>query len=402
MIVPRRIAILPLAGLLLAGAAGAFAQAPATQSTAAVTTQPAPFKPVLMAHGTSGRFWIAYVESYKEGGKTMNRTNIRAQALPADQWEELPTVYGHAVALASIQGDLAVLIDDWSWRRVGESVSTGPSIVAGTGPVLAWTSSPQALYGIRAVEGGIGALGSAPSPTTAPATLAATQDAGPSISTRPSAARTGTGKPAIPVLFRYERGQWAALAEVPPAGVGKSLALTIVNNKPVVAVQSSPGVLSAWIRADGGWSEWGQVNADPTTERFGLLATPTSAALWTMNADRSMQLFLRSENDPWAAASAFAVPRSVPRDAHRALTVAGEEFRLVAFKDGKLMQQRYDLTGNPRGELAELPTPRPQQPTPLLWILQSVVLLVMILVMLVTLYRRRSAAAQTQQQDSEE
>jgi hypothetical protein len=395
---PRRLAISLPVYVLAAGALTLIAQAPATQ-----TTQPAPYKPVLMAHGTQSRFWIAHVEQYREAGKTQFKTNVRAQALPADQWEELPTVYGYGVALASLQNELAVLMDDGSWRRVGESVVTGTSISAGTGPVLAWASSAQALYAIRPVEGGMAALTSPPA-TTAPATAAATQEAGPTITTRPSAGRTASSASAIPVLFRYDRGQWNAIAEIPSAPLGRAIALAVFGNRPILAAQTSPGIVSVWIRDDraGRWTEWGQVSADPTTERFGLLATPTSAALWTLNADKGMQLFLRSENDPWSPAGAFAVPRNVPRDAHRALTVAGEEFRLVAFKEGKLMQQRYDLAGNPRGELTELPTPRPQQPTQLLWILQSVVLLVMVVVMLVTLYRRRNAPAQARPDDGEE
>jgi cytochrome c-type biogenesis protein CcmH/NrfF len=92
----------------------------------------------------------------------------------------------------------------------------------------------------------------------------------------------------------------------------------------------------------------------------------------------------------------------VPPNTHRALTVAGEELRLFLLKDGKLREQKYDLTGAPRGGPAELATPRSQQPSGLLWTLQAVVLLVMILVMLVTLYRRRAAQQQPRQEDQAE
>src|SRR5258706_523349 len=81
-------------------------------------------------------------------------TPARQQALPAGDWRDLGTVFGQAVALAEAQGELAILLDDGSWKRLGEGgLSTGPS-VPGSGQILAWGSVASALYAVRAVEGG--------------------------------------------------------------------------------------------------------------------------------------------------------------------------------------------------------------------------------------------------------
>jgi hypothetical protein len=206
------------------------------------------------------------------------------------------------------------------------------------------------------------------------------------------------------VLFRYDRGQWQAVSDLPPSTLGATLALTVFNGRAVVAAPTAPGVIQTWIASDTAWTEWGQAKGESATGRFGLLSTPTSVGLWTIDQEGGMELMLRSENDPWAPSKGFDVPAGTPPNAQRALAFAGEELRLFLYaaNENKLWERRYDLVGNPRGAPVPLPTPRPQQATPLLWILQSVVLLIMVVVMLVTLYRRRNAQPQQQQDDEED
>ena len=378
----------------LFGAALALAQSSTAPATSPAASQPAPYKPTLMAHGTPNRIWIASVEQHREASKMGYKTVIRSQGLPADAWQELPLVFGHAVAITNLQTDLAVLLDDGNWKRVGvDAISTGPAVTVGAGPVLGWASTGQTLYAIRGVEGGKAGIESTTpnSPATRPTipTTAATTT------------RATTTKPATPVLFRYERGQWTPISDLPSSTLGTPLALTIFNNRPVIAAKTAPGAVQAWIAIDAAWSDWGQARGQSGMGRFGLLSTPTSVALWTIDQDGGMELFLRSENESWAPSKNFNLPPGSPQNAQRALTVAGDEFRLILYSpgDSKFREARYDLSGAPRGGggAVELPTPRPQQSTPLLWILQSVVLLIMVVVMLVTLYRRRNAQPQQQQ-----
>jgi hypothetical protein len=349
-----------------------------------------------MAHGTPNRVWVANIEQHRDSGKIGYKTVIRSQSLPADPWQELPTVFGHAVAITNVQSDLAVLLDDGNWKRIGvESVSTGSAITVGSGPILGWASSGQNLHAIRGVEGGKAGLDTAetrPGASTRPTTTVATT------------AAIRAARPASPVLFRYDRGQWQAVSDLPPSTLGATLALTVFNGRAVVAARTAPGVIQTWIASDTAWTEWGQAKGESATGRFGLLSTPTSVGLWTIDQEGGMELMLRSENDPWAPSKGFDVPAGTPPNAQRALAFAGEELRLFLYaaNENKLWERRYDLVGNPRGAPVPLPTPRPQQATPLLWILQSVVLLIMVVVMLVTLYRRRNAQPQQQQDDEED
>ena len=364
------------------------------QAATSPATAPAPYRPTLMAHGTSNRVWVANIEQHRDSSKIGYKTVIRSQSLPADPWQELPTVFGHAVAITNLQSDLAVLLDDGNWRRVGlDTISSGSAITVGSGPILGWASSGQNLHAVRGVEGGRAAL------DTADARGAAVS------STRPTTTTTAAiraARPATPVLFRYDRGQWQAVNDLPPSTLGATLALTVFNGRAVVAARTAPGIIQTWISSDTGWTDWGQAKGQSATGRFSLLSTPTSVGLWTIDQEGGMELMLRSENDPWAPSKGFDVPAGTPPNAQRALAFAGEELRLFLYaaNENKLWERRYDLVGNPRGAAVPLPTPRPQQATPLLWIRQSVVLLIMVVVMLVTLYRRRNA--QPQQQDDKE
>ena len=118
-------------------------------------TAPEPYHPMLLAYGSAERYWIARVETYTDGPKVRMRTLVRGQELPAGDWQDLGTVFGHAVALAETQGELALLMEDGSWKRRGAAgLATGP-FIPGTGPVLAWASSSRDLYAIRNVEGGV-------------------------------------------------------------------------------------------------------------------------------------------------------------------------------------------------------------------------------------------------------
>jgi hypothetical protein len=116
----------------------------------AQTTQP--YRPTLLAFGSADRYWLASVESYREVGKVKYKTLVRGQALPAGDWKDLGVIYGHAAALAETQGDLALLLDDGSWKRLGEGgLATGPSD-PGTGPVHARGNTGSKINAIRAVE----------------------------------------------------------------------------------------------------------------------------------------------------------------------------------------------------------------------------------------------------------
>jgi hypothetical protein len=387
--------------LLLAAAAGAAARAQTTQ----------PYRPTLLAYGTSSRLWVATVEAYKDGAAMRMKTVIREQELPGGAWRELGTLYAHALAMAQVQGDLAVLVDDGVWKRVGVSgLATGPAI-PGTGPVLGWGSSVSTLYAVRGVEGGKDALAkpaaaarapaaAAAAPTTNPASRA-TPATRPSVTTRPTAATrpttaaaaatAPTTRPATPVLMKYDRGAWQAVTELPAGVAAGPVAVTVFGGKPVVAAAVG-GLVRVFAFGDGAWQDWGEVRPESQAARFDLITAPNLVALWTIDLAGAMRLHVRREGDGWVHLAGFKLPEGIVPDAARTLAAAGEEFRLETAKDGKVTEQRYDLTGVPRGTLSALPAPQAPQPNHAAWILQTVALLVMVVV-LIAFYRRRAAQA---------
>jgi hypothetical protein len=295
-------------------------------------------------------------------------------------------IYGHAIALAQTQGDLAVLLDDGAWKRLGTGgLSTGAAL-PGTGAVLAWGSVGQTLYAIRAVEGGLESLATQPSATTQTASTQAS--AGPGITTRP------TTRPARWTLLKLDRGQWVGAAELPMDMGGGMMAVAGFGNKPVLALAGSGGTVRMYTLNDSKWEPMGEVKVTGRAGALGLLGAGRVLALW-VDQDGQIKLFLKREGEDWAPAEGFAMAGGP--NAKRSLAAAGEEFRMVLLEDGKLREQRYDLSGKPRGTLTEMPAPQTFQPDPLLRALEAIVLLGIIVVVMVTFYRRRAAAGEKEE-----
>jgi hypothetical protein len=392
-----------------------------TAPSTAPSTAPAipePYRPLLLAHGSADHYWIARVESYQDGPKVRMRTLVRAQDLPAGDWQDLGAIFGHAVALAESQGELAVLLEDGSWkRRSAAGLATGP-LIPGTGPVLAWASSARDLYAVRNVEGGAQGVATRPveaaprpaaatQPATA-ATAATTQRAfvAPSIATRPSAnvaqlaTRPAPTRPARPTLLQFQRGQWVAVGELPALSAAAQLALAVTGNNPLLAASTDGGAnVRTFLWQDGHWRDFGAIRTGQRPGRFGLLGDGLLPAVWTIDPDGAMKLFLKREGEDWTAAAPFALPPNLPETAQRTLATAGQDFRLVLLKDGNVFERRYDTTGSPRSELAQLPTPQAYRPDAMFWAVRAFVILGMVIVMLLTFYHRRGPPEQAANDD---
>jgi hypothetical protein len=354
----------------------------------AQTTQSIPTRPSVLAYGSADQYWIAEIQLFGGGSKPRYKTLVRQQTLPAGDWRDLGTVFGQAVALAEAQGELAVLLDDGSWKRLGEGgLSTGPS-VPGSGQVLAWGSVASTLYAIRSIEGGREAVATRPTePATRP--QASTQAMStPGISTAPTRATT---RPLTLALLRYERGQWVGVADLPASThTAGAFAVGGAGNKPLLAVSTDYSVIHTFALVDDKWDDWGDIRATPRAANFGVLTAGHVAALWSGDAQGGIQLSLKREGEPWSAFKPLQLPQS-QAGAQRAFAAAGDAFRVVFLKDAKLTEQRYDATGMPNGSLSDMQAPQTNRPDPIVRILYSVMLLGMVVVMLVTFYRRRAA-----------
>jgi hypothetical protein len=375
-------------------------------TTDAQSTQSASLpRPTLLAFGSSNHYWIATIESYKEGNKTLYKTLVREQTLPAGDWKDMGVpVLGYAAGLAESQGQLAVLMEDASWKFLDSSgLTTGPDL-PGTGPVLAWGSASSTLYAIRAVEGGKQAIvnpddngqvdrpptpATTSRPTTRPTTAKAATTTSATTTTRSSI--SATTRPATLVLLRYERGQWHGAADLPASIRSNLVSISGVGNKLLLAEAGAGDLVRAWALTDSKWEGWGEFHAGSHPGDLGAMALGHVPALWTKDQDKGVKVFVKREGEEWSSLKTFELPKALPASAQRTVAAAGDDIRLVAMgKDGKIWEQRYDSTGAKRGDFAPLPTPQVEHESPMVRVLQMMVLLAMVVVMLVTFYKRRT------------
>jgi hypothetical protein len=357
----------------------------------AQTTQPAQASTrTLMAYGSSDHYWIASVESYKDNGKNAYKTEVRDQSLPAGDWKDLGTVLGYATGLAQSQGEVAILLSDESWKRLGPAGLTTGLELPGTGPVLAWGNASSTLYAVRAVEGGKQALpkGEAPTAATHP-------------STKPSAPHptttAATTRPLTPVLLRYDKGQWQAVADLPGSAKPGLISICGVGNKLLLASSGDNDTIHTWAitasdaAADSKWEGWGEFHAQNRPVTLGAIAVGHVPAVWTRDQDEGIRIFVKREGEEWSSLKNFELPKSIPTGAERTIATAGDEIRLVVKgKDEKIWEQRYDPSGAQRGQLTALPTPQAEHESQMTRVLQMMALLAMVIVLLVTFYKRRT------------
>lgn len=351
----------------------------------AQTSQPAPNSShTLMAYGSADHYWIASVESYKDNGKTAYKTVVRDQSLPAGDWKDLGTVFGYATALAQSQGELAILFNDQSWKRLGPDGLTTGLELPGTGPVLAWGTASSTLYAVRAVEGGKQALpqGEAPA-TTHPSTRPATA--------HPSTTAALTTRPVTLVLLRYDKGQWQAIADLPARAKPGLMSICGVGNKLLLASSGDNDTVHTWTETDSKWEGWGEFHAKSRPTTIGAIAVGHVPAVWTRDQDEGIRIFVKREGEEWSSLKNFELPKSIPAGAERTIATAGEEIRLVVMgKDDKIWEQRYDPSGAARGQLTALPTPQAEHENQMTRVLEMVAVLAMVIVLLVTFYKRRT------------
>ena len=360
-------------------------------ATMAQTTQPS--RPSLLAYGSSDHYWIANIESYKEANKIQYKTLLRGQILPAGDWKDLGVVYGYAAGLAEAQNELAILLDDGSWKRRTDTGLTTGQVVPGSGPVLAWGSAGSTLYAIRAVNGGKNSIVPQIFDSSPPIRDASTLSTTRAATTPANVTSQPTTRPTTLVLLRFDKGQWQGAADLPVGAGPASVTIAGVGTKLLLAAASDTGEVRVWALVESKWEGWGEIQAASRPKELGALALGNVPALWMMDQDGGVKVFLKREGDQWTPLKAFTLPKAIAPTAQRTLAAAGEEIRLVVLsKEGKVWERRYDATGNPRGDLAELQTPQVYRENPMVRVFQLVVLLAMVIVMLVTFYKRRSAA----------
>lgn len=300
-------ALAVVAALFGRGAAGRGTSRPAAGDTQPAAAQPAAAqpaavdrRPVLLAHGSDGWFWLARIRDDRATGGTAGlRTELYARpaqsadGLVAGAWVDLQPVGQRAVSLAHRGRQLAVLLDDGQWTLVSpESARPGSALPVPGARLVALSDGPtpvgegrQDVWAVARIPGGVAALRAAtpapattatqpasstapsPTPTTSPTTAAATS---PAAATAPATVPADAGSsrppglypapsigPVTPVAPAPVRGPevlsliycgpdgWIGETDVPAtvARPGDAVSLGIAGDSPYLAVRR-PGAAS--------------------------------------------------------------------------------------------------------------------------------------------------------------
>jgi uncharacterized RDD family membrane protein YckC len=196
------------------------------------------------------------------------------------------------------------------------------------------------------------------------------------------------------VLFKLEAGQWEAIAEFPPqpdtsVSLVGDISLAVIATRPVVAFQLSDGsVRLLRLKEDRSWETIDFVSplASEKIVDFQLINAGNVALLWTTNGKNIGELYhVEDAKSPpvdlkWIGENG---PESLP-----AVTAFGGYLRLIGLHGGRIYEQRYEPSGEPVGQAAELVVPSNLNDSPLREWLNGALVLALTFSVMATLYRR--------------
>ena len=324
----------------------------------------------ILAHGSDQRFWVVRVAPYVANPTSppapgssvpldQSRVLVRETG-PGTQWHDLATLSSRVVAVAHVDTNLAVLLEDGSWMLVwaADGTSVGTPLPA-NGKLLTFASDDAALWAIGEVPGGAGAAIAATQAATQPASMASTMPAA-----GPATAEAIVLPPASKlVLFQQQNGTWIARGNLPadvvPA-MGSTPALSVAQGRATIAVDiGSQQIRTLQRSADGTWDDVAVTAVPFPIEAFDLVQAGPKLLLWASSGVSPGTLF------PLEGAGA-AIPLrwsgNTTPDALPDITWTGGWLRVVGLHDNRLYGQRYDTSGNTDGNAVELAIPSDQTP----------------------------------------
>ncbi len=199
----------------------------------------------VLAHCSGDRAWYAHVEKSNSIGAVETPVSDEQTELfvrqngPGEQWHELPELSGRAIALASRQSQLAVLMNDGQWFTVwAEGSATGQPLPA-DGRIKTIAGDGENLWAIGSVPGGIAAADAAVMRETASTVPTTT-----TVEVPPKDLSAVLTSPAKLVMFNQVNGRWAAVSELPGDAVIASqddLSLAVVAGIPLVSFRDTSG-----------------------------------------------------------------------------------------------------------------------------------------------------------------
>ncbi|MDQ3440182.1 MAG: RDD family protein [Planctomycetota bacterium] len=348
----------------------------------------------LLAEGVSGgdeRLWTASVLFNTDKNLPGQRTIFRVRG-PGEsaRWRQVAEIAAPARSLTHRGGELVVLLENGDWRFVADSGVRSGDRLPGGNPVLAIAGEGDTLWAVgTAVDGA--ATTTSPSTTRTSATVPTTQV---EIESRPAATTSAaaTTAPGARMLYRLDRGEWSAIAQLPSQLLPRTgpLAMTVIDGRPLIAAMTPDGEIRTVQLTDGhAWFDRGTIRPASPIARFDLLRFRGRPALWAAG-NVGTGVVYHFENG-WKDPSELVTEPALDPGTDRALTVAFGRLRLLyAGGDGTLFEQNF----NPDGTADTPPTKgtvQAQPPDPQVTrLVQLGVMVLLMFVMLSTLRRRGS------------
>jgi hypothetical protein len=306
------------------------------------------------------------------------------EVLGDTKWLECPTIPARTAAITSHGGEMVLVIDDqerrsWAWFSANSDASRfsyGP-LLPGGATLLALAGDYNSLFSLGAASSAhTTAAGS--QPATAPAT-----------------------QPAGPVLFVLQGTAWKQLPAPWPAAAPRAepmpLSLQIIGEQPWLAVVCPDESIRLYQLAKDA-SAWVLMKTLPVPPRFRHLKLLNRAGRPT--------LWLVTDAGPGALVVddrtiALSLPPPVPSLADMDLTVAGDQLRLIFYRNAELYEQRYKLNGSEDGSAAQLAIAPRRGESPTSWLAMTVMTALAIF-LVVSFLRRRPAPADRDRKDDDE
>jgi uncharacterized RDD family membrane protein YckC len=335
--------------------------APAPGARAAGGTATVPYE--LLAHGNAQALWVAEVGPPQEpqsggaagaaGGASRTIFRFRSHGDFAN-WQPMGEVASRVVQLSDRGSELIVLLETGEWMMVSDSgVRSGVSL-PGRGDIVAIAGDAESVWAIG--EHVIPPATTAPAPGPAPATASASASTAPAPSPAPAPTRSMTTatSPVLPTaplgLFSLEQGEWQFQSPLPSGSLrGDIRSMVLLNHQPLVAFSGRESVLRLrTFMGSKGWSEGHEISPVDKAAAVNLLNFGGRPVLAVKDAHHT-SMYVGGEK--WTGPVRLLRSPEMGDCKYEAVVAALGQLRVICSGGpNKLIEQPYNLDGQPAGK----------------------------------------------------
>jgi uncharacterized RDD family membrane protein YckC len=338
--------ILPVLGIALLnpGALADSATAPSAASTRA-TTSPADLGDVL-ATGDERHFWVARVIPAASADAGEIQTAVVVTLGFGSGWTHLPTVPARVVSMAGSGDELLLTLEGGQWMIDDDADLRLGAPPPNNGNIIAVATEETFTWAIVADNGPTTRLSA-----TAPATI-------------PSSIPSMNPVPRRWMIYQRLGADWIN-GQTLPAGIdaGSIISMTVVNQRPVIAWRNGDGMIHITrLAPEGHWTDPITISA-AGSERFAILRAQGEPMLWTSappGADAGTFAGTIHRGDDFSRATSLQVVGALPPvGTPQALAVAFESLRWLAVSGNDVVEQDYQYSGEPKGQIRPIDQAQP-------------------------------------------